>query len=101
ALTGRDRDDLVAFLESLTGTPGPAEISGPPTGPDDSAIAAPITCTTPADGRRRRPRHSRREPAAARATAADRDLRRLRRPRLLRPAGERRRLRAGLRARAL
>jgi cytochrome c peroxidase len=29
-LSAQDRDDLVAFLESLTGEPGPTEIIGPP-----------------------------------------------------------------------
>jgi cytochrome c peroxidase len=41
-LSARDRDDLVAFLESLTGEPGPKEILGPPAAGEslDGGLAA-------------------------------------------------------------
>ena len=43
-LSAQDRDDLVAFLESLTGDPGPKEIIGPPVAEesfDGAVVAAP------------------------------------------------------------
>lgn len=45
-LSAQDRDDLVAFLQTLTGTPDPAELVEPP--PATALLGVPPTCTPPA-----------------------------------------------------
>jgi cytochrome c peroxidase len=42
-LSAQDRDDLVAFLQTLTGTPGPADLIQPP--PAAVLVGVPTTCT--------------------------------------------------------
>jgi cytochrome c peroxidase len=50
-LDTQDRDDLVAFLQSLNGVAGPPELIGPPPSPDagTGSIAAP-SCSSPDGG---------------------------------------------------
>jgi len=45
-LSAQDRDDLVAFLQTLTGVPGPADLIEPP--PAAALVGVPTTCTAPA-----------------------------------------------------
>ena len=45
-LSAQDRDDLVAFLQTLTGTPGPVDLVDPP--PAALLVGTPTTCTPPA-----------------------------------------------------
>jgi len=48
-LDPQDRDDLVAFLQSLNGTAGPAELVGPPPDAGTGSIAA-SSCASPDGG---------------------------------------------------
>ena len=45
-LTAEDRDDLVAFLQTLSGVPGPADLIEPP--PATVLVGVPTTCPPPA-----------------------------------------------------
>jgi len=46
-LSAEDRDDLVAFLQTLTGTPGPADLVEPP--PASALVGTPTICAPAAE----------------------------------------------------